>query len=180
MLPIIGLALQYAPDLIGLFVGQKAADATDKVIAVAKEIFGTDEPKDIAAQIAADESKARIFAERLKAETDALRIAAEDTASAREQTIKLVDLGSSMAWGAPVVSVLVTLAFIGDLAALFIAKVNLNEMTGQVLLLLTGTLSAAFTQVVNYWLGSSAGSASKDVSIRQALATPAAPVKKAK
>lgn len=178
MLPIIGLVLQYAPDLIGLFVGQKAGDAADKVIKIAKEVLGTDDVAEAQAKIAADASLANQFIEKVRAETEQFKAALADTADARQQTIQLVQAESPMAWGAAIVSVLVTLAFIANIGVLFVVKVNFTEITGQVLLLLTGTLSAAFTQVINYWLGSSAGSAAKDLAIRQAM-TPA-PVKKGK
>jgi hypothetical protein len=138
MLPIIALALQYAPSLIGLLADE------------------------IQAQIAGDKSKADQFIAKLQSVTDQFKISVEDTQDARHQTIQLAASGSAMAWGAVVVSVLVTLAFTADLAVLCFVKMKFDDITGQVFILLTGTLSAAFTQVVSYWLGSSAGSANKD------------------
>ena len=59
--------------------------------------------------------------------------------------------------GSVVISTLVTLGFIGILALWIVAKVSTQQ--SEILSMLVGSLAAAFGQVVNYWLGSSAGSA---------------------
>lgn len=63
--------------------------------------------------------------------------------------------------------VLICFMFIAAIVALFI----LEPPTGarEPLLLLIGSLSAAFGAVVTFWFGSSSGSAGKDSTIKQAL-----------
>jgi hypothetical protein len=77
------------------------------------------------------------------------------------------EISRVMGVAAPLVSVVVTIGFIGILALWMFHAPNPND---QVLSLLVGTLAAAFTQVVNYWLGSSIGSASKDTTISRIAA----------
>lgn len=96
-----------------------------------------------------------------------------DVQDARQQTIKLTEAGSSIAWGAPVISVMIVIGFLGLVTALLFKSVPDNQVT----LILFGGLSAAFSQVVSYWLGSSAGSARAGDTIRaiaQSAATPSA------
>jgi hypothetical protein len=90
------------------------------------------------------------------------RIAAEDRAGARAQTMALASTGSPIAWGAPVISTLVVAGFLAMVAALLFRTIPDTAVTN----ILLGTLAAAFVQVVNYWLGSSAGSKAKDITIR--------------
>jgi len=76
---------------------------------------------------------------------------------------------------APLVSVVITVGFVGLLILWLFHPPSPND---QVLALLVGTLAASFTQVVNYWLGSSIGSAAKDNTIsRIAVETPAVAAK---
>jgi hypothetical protein len=90
------------------------------------------------------------------------RIAAEDRAGARAQTMALATAGSPIAWGAPVISTLVVAVFLAMVAALLFRTIPDTAVRN----ILLGTLAAAFVQVVNYWLGSSAGSEAKDTTIR--------------
>lgn len=96
-----------------------------------------------------------------------------DVQDARATTVKLVEQGSAIAWGAPAVSVLIVVGFLGLVAALLFKQVP----DSQVSLVLFGTLSTAFGSVVSYWLGSSAGSARAGETIRniaQNASTPTA------
>lgn len=94
------------------------------------------------------------------AKVDAAREAAgiEDTKSARQQTVDLAQAGSSIAWGAPVVSTLIVAGFFFCIYRLFIVPADLPTNAFQLLNVMFGGLSIAFGQVCNYWLGSSAGS----------------------
>ena len=95
----------------------------------------------------------------------------EDTQDARAQTVKLAETGSSIQWGAPVISVIVTFGFIGILVMLVARPLGLGPVQVTVLNVLLGYLGAGFQQTVNYWLGSSAGSATKDVALKQIAAS---------
>lgn len=60
-----------------------------------------------------------------------------------------------------VVSIIVTVGFVACVFVLMAAKVELSGGAEKAFLILTGSLSTSFGLVVNYWLGSSAGSAAK-------------------
>lgn len=64
------------------------------------------------------------------------------------------------AWGAPVVSVVVLVTF-GTVVSLTLLRA-IPAGSETVLNVLLGTLAAMATNVVGYWVGSSAGSARKD------------------
>ena len=130
------------------------------------------------AQIAAQrEIEANRAAEAQRAaEIAQIEAAIADTDSARRQTIALAASGSNIAWGAPVVSALVLLTF-GVVMALAFTR-SLPDGSQTILNVLLGSLAAMATSVVSYWVGSSAGSARKDGTIReqsQALAVSVPP-----
>lgn len=64
-------------------------------------------------------------------------------------------------FGAFVISVVITIAFIGVLSYAMIYGIKDN----QTLSILTGTLVSSFTAVVQYWIGSSRSSQAKDATI---------------
>lgn len=87
-----------------------------------------------------------------------------------ERLAKVGEVGKVVGVAAPMVSVVITCGFVALLILWLFHPPSPND---QVLALLVGTLAASFTQVVNYWLGSSIGSASKDNTIsRIAVDTP--------
>ncbi len=76
------------------------------------------------------------------------------------------NLGSPTAayrWVIPIISGIILLGFFTLLGLLLRGNANWNNIGDikSVLFTLLGALGAAFTQVVNYWLGSSKGSADK-------------------
>ena len=158
MPPIIGLLLQYAPDLIGLFAGDKTGVAAGKVADAAKVIFGTDDPKAAQAQIEADPKLAEVFVEQARTALEVFRLEIQDIQDARAQTLALSQSGSVMAWGAAIVSVLVTIMFGGALYLVLAGSLTLDERAATIANILLGVLGAAQMQVINYWLGSSSGS----------------------
>ena len=106
-------------------------------------------------KIAADQEAARDIA--LQNRLDA---ALADVADARKQTIGLASMGSGIAWAAPAVSVIVLLAFgILSCVVLFHQVPDGSQSLANVLL---GALASMAGAVVQYWVGSSAGSARKD------------------
>jgi hypothetical protein len=158
MPPIIGLLLQYAPELIGLFAGEKTSTAAGKVADAARVVFGTDDPEKVQGQIYMNPALAQAFVEQAKIQLEEARLAVEDVQSARRHTIELAQQGSAIAWGAPVVSVIVVLGFFAVMSLLFVVKVDLPPQQANLLNVLFGALIPAFGTVVQYWLGSSAGS----------------------
>lgn len=90
-----------------------------------------------------------------------------DTAGARDQTAKLASLGSKIAYGAPVVSVVVLVTFGVVMAIAFTRALPDGSQT--ILTMLLGSLAAMATSVVSYWVGSSAGSQRKDASLADSV-----------
>ena len=105
-------------------------------------------------RIAADQEAAKDAA--LQARLDGMDA---DRANARAQLIALVGAGSRIAWAAPVVSVVVIVAF-----AVVVTLVLFRPMPAgseAIMAGLVGTMGSLATVVVGYWVGSSAGSAEK-------------------
>lgn len=168
-----GVALDLAPELgRWLFGSSETATATAAAVQGAvKAVTGTEQPEEQVAALSDPEiaselrlKLAAIAAERAaaaeKAAQDQLVAQFADIANARATSVQLVQAGSAMAWGAPVVSVVVLVTF-GSVVALTLLR-SLPPNAEPVLNVLLGTLGAMATSVVTYWVGSSAGSARKD------------------
>lgn len=166
-----GVVVGLAPEVGRWLFGPDAAPVVAAVRNAVGAVTGSDDP---AAQAAALEDPAtastlRVELARIAAEREAavaeerqaeLMAHIADVANARAATVQLAQAGSGIAWGAPVVSVVVLVTFAGVvLMALTRAMPPTSE---PVLNVLMGTLGAMATSVVGYWVGSSAGSARKD------------------
>ena len=92
---------------------------------------------------------------------DLEQIAAEDRASAREMQMSTRD------WIPRVLAICVTLGFFGILG--YIIKYGLPPSGSEALLMMLGALGTAWTGVMSFYFGSSAGSQKKDETIHQAL-----------
>jgi hypothetical protein len=172
MLPLIPLALTLAPELAKWLFGEKAAATTDAVASAVRAVTGTTDPDAVKAVLARDPAVsenlrvelARIAAAaeeaRHSADLDTLKARLADVADARQQTQGLARLGSGVAWGAPVVSVVVLATFGTVMAAAMTRALPAGSET--MVNLLLGTLAAMASSVVAYWVGSSAGSAAKN------------------
>jgi hypothetical protein len=115
----------------------------------------TGDPEIIKAKLAQAESA-------MRAEVDKYKAQLADIQDAREQTTQLATVGSGIAWGAPVISVVIVCGFFAVMSLLFIIRIDFTASTVTLLNVLFGALIPAFGQVCNYWLGSSAGSQNKD------------------
>lgn len=169
----MGMALGGLVGLARSLTSQPHAEAEAPALALAaQDITGVADPAQAAALIAADpvaseQFKLRALEVRAKAQADrdahflaALQTDAADRAGARAQTLALAQAGSPIAWGAPVVGVLVLAAFGAAMVLALLRAIPQGSET--VINVLLGTLAAMATQVVNYYLGSSVGSARKD------------------
>ena len=158
LLPLLG---RLAPDLLGLaFGGGSAGGAVAvaaRVEAAVRDIFGTADPAAIDAQATADPSKAEALKARLDADAEALKAELADVADARAATLDLARAASPLAWGSPVVSAIVVAAF-AVVSVVVFAEYGIDSAVGQ---LIAGALIAKFGTVVDYWLGSSKGSADR-------------------
>ena len=154
---LIGLATALVPHVFG-------ADAKPALRAAAEVVTGQAAEADQVAAIAGDPALAEQFrvqalqiaADRERAWQDSLMA---DRADARATTVDLAGKGSAIAWGAPVVSVVVMLSF-GVLAGVVLFH-QVPEGSQALANVLLGALAGMATTVVSFWMGSSAGSAAK-------------------
>ena len=166
-----GVVLTMAPEIGQWLFGPDSAPAVSAVQAAVGAVTGSSNPErqvvalgdpDKAAALRVE--LARIAAEQataaLAATQAALVARLADVAGARATAVELAQVGSGIAWGAPVVSIVVLLTF-GRAVAMTLLRA-MPAGAEAVLNVLLGTLGAMATSVVSYWVGSSAGSARKD------------------
>lgn len=186
VLPLIlgaaSLALEYGPTLAHHLFGEKGGEVATAASDIIRAATGTDDEAAQRQVLGSDPDKAaqvrvqlaQLAAGREKAWLDAelARMQAEyaDTANARGQTMALVQAGSAVAWGAPIVSALVIAGFVALSILVMFRTVPEGSMS-----LALGLLEAAkilAVTVVGYWCGSSSGSAEKTRLLAQAPAIP--------
>lgn len=175
-IPIVGplIVASGGVDLIGKMVAKQfGVDATPEAV---DQAIRSAPPEVAQAKLAAAEAEAseavakwQALAEIAATETEAFKAGVADNEAARQQTLALAQSGSAIAWGAPLLSVLVVLSFGVILAIWLIHPPQVDSASLSVLNILLGTQAAAFMQTVNYWLGSSASSRQKDNAISSAL-----------
>jgi hypothetical protein len=164
LIPIIGSVL---PTLTSALNSPLAGSILVKAGDVAQRVFGTTSAEQIQAQIELDKTKLERFKAELNAETQAEQSYYVDIQSARQQTVELSKIGSSMAWGAPIMTALVTLGFFVSLGLFVGQELRLPEFQRGIIATLIGYLGAGFQQSLNYWLGSSRTSKDKDAVLAQ-------------
>jgi hypothetical protein len=182
MLALIPALLQAAPFLANLIFGDKTGDVVAKAAGIAGQVLGVDgaspdavtaalakaDPKALAelqtklAQFAHEETMAKLAAEQAdrQREHDEMLARIEDVSSARAQTTDLAKLGSAIAWGAPLVSVVVLATFFWVLEIVLSQKIPQGQEN--LVYIMLGALTTMATGVVGYWVGSTAGSSHKN------------------
>ena len=165
------LALDLAPELARWLFGPGSVPVVAAVEGAVSAVTGSAD-HDVQAARVADPAVAgalRVQLAQIAAQAAAARDAAQvsalaavlaDVSGARAQTLALAQGGSALAWGAPVVSLVVLVTF-GAVVSLVLFR-TVPPGSEAVLNVLLGTLGAMATSVVGYWVGSSVGSARKD------------------
>lgn len=160
---MLNLILTVLPALGGLLGAGKGGDLIAAGAKVAQEVFGTTDERTIADRLASDPALAEQFKAKLAAETATLQAQIADIQDARATTVKLAESGSAIAWGPVIISVLVVIGFLGMAILLMFRQVPDSQLA----IVVFTTLSTGFGMVLQYWLGSSAGSKSSGDAIRQ-------------
>ena len=193
MLPLIGLATSFFPELIKLLAGDTAGTIAGTVSKAVTDVTGAsdadtarrklaDDPQIAAAlqqrlaEISLEATKARYAeaAQSRRDEIDALKASIDNTAGARGMTEALTTNHSSIAFTAPAVSMLVSFGFFLILFVLiFHGLPDMDQNTTGIVNLTIGVLGTAFATVVNFWLGSSSSSRAKDAAALQMQSTAA-------
>jgi len=179
-----GLVLDLAPEIGKSLFGDKGGQTAAAVARAVESAAGTSDAAAATQKLQADPAAALVL--RLKlAQIAAARQTEEDearnaqlaahianTSDARSQTVKLAQLGSSLAWGAPVISLIVVIAFFTVLMVIALHGIPAGAET--ILNVMLGFLGSAFGAVVGYWVGSSSGSAQKTEVLGNLAAQPKA------
>lgn len=164
---MLNIILSALPVLGSLIPKGKTADIVAAGTKVAQEVFGTTDEKEIVSQLESNPALAEQFKAKLAAETAALQATLADTQDARATQVALAQIGHASAWGSPVMAMTVTVGFLAILSIFVLRPLQLDTIQITVVNVLIGYLGAGFQQAVNYYLGSSAGSAAKDAAIKQ-------------
>jgi hypothetical protein len=140
--------------------GTSDADAAQKVLGQDPEAVSQLRLQ-IMAIVAQQQAEADRAAEAQRAaDLAAFQAAAADRAGARSQTTMLAQLHSGLAWAPAMLSGIILVVF-GVLIFVVLTKSTLSTDSLPLANVLLGTVAAMATQVANYWLGSSSGSATK-------------------
>jgi hypothetical protein len=162
LIGLIPLVIKAIPTLASLFGTPLSGNVLDKAGQVAKEVFGTTDPNEINLKIEQEKDKLEEFRIKLDAATKEEQAYFADVQSARAQTMALAQVQSPIAYGAPIMSGVVTVGFIVVLTLFVSYALQLDAYQQSVVTILIGYLGAAFQQAVNYWLGSTRQSREKD------------------
>jgi hypothetical protein len=162
LLALVPLVLQVLPKLAPIFGTPLSGGILDKAGQVAKEVFGTIDAAQIQLQLEQDKNKLEVFKTQLDAATREGQAYFADVQSARAQTMALAQVQSPIAYGAPVMSAVVTVGFTVVLSLFVSFAVTMDAYQQSVVTILIGYLGAAFQQAVNYWLGTTRQSREKD------------------
>ena len=151
----LGLA-QLAPIVAGWLGGDRAAEKVESVIDAAKKVTGTLTGEAALAKLQADAELVKAFEAEV---TERMKLDMQDRTSARALTASLAQTGHKAAWSAPIISLVVSAGFFAMLYVVIMEPIP--EGSRETATILLGTLAAGFTQVLNFWLGSSVGSMRK-------------------
>ena len=169
ILPLISLAIQFAPSLLGILAGDTAGKAAGRIIETVKDVLGTGDPTEAQAKIEADPALGEALSARLNAEVETLRIEMADVANARALGLGLVEAHHWTANMPAVVVLIIIVVHTAMNAAIFLIPGDITDRMFQLLTAAYGTSSTAFGIAIAYYLGSSRSSATKDAQIGQAL-----------
>lgn len=151
----LGVA-KLAPMVAGWIGGDDAEEKAVKVLDVAKKVTGYNNEASAIERINRDPEMLEKFNEQM---TKEMEIHAKDRQSARRMQSSLAKSKHASAYAPSIISLIVTVGFFGMLYVVF--NKTLPEGSEQIANILLGVLGAGFTQVLNFWLGSSKSSQDK-------------------
>lgn len=155
--------------ILGTLIGGPVGTIAGAAIGALAEAFGTQATAEAVKEAVDTRPDAQAIVRQVEAlQAPALNADFEaimrDRQAARDQTMALVEKGSPMAYGAAVVSVIVVSGFVG--LSFLAMKPEAAGVRSDVVLYLLGAWQSLATAVVGYWIGSSAGSATKDAALK--------------
>ena len=171
------LASAAAPILGGALGGPAGALLAPMIVSTAASALGVQPtPEAVSAAITANPANASVVLAPIDAAhgpavKTVVQSYLDDVANARSTEVSYVQAGSGVSWGAPIVSTIVVLGFVGVLLMLFFLHADLPDRVFQLLNIVIGVFAGSFTQTCNFWLGSSQGSADKSAQIGSLMNT---------
>ena len=139
--PLVAIATALVPELARLIAGDRAGVAATHVAEAVRNVTGTDDPGEAQRQIEANPATASDLKIRLaeialeqgrlqweaadaarQAELDTLKNRLADTQNARGTLLELARTGNITVWGAPLVSTVVSVGFLGVTLTLMLTK----------------------------------------------------------
>lgn len=146
----------------GLMGGPAAAVLGPAIGAALAEALGVPSTPEAVREAIANQPEAASIVRQVEAlragEFIDLEARLKDTQDARAMAVHLAQGGSAIAWAPVFISSLIVGGFLFMTGALLFKTIPANEVS----LVLFGQLGTAFGAVVQYWLGSSQGSRTKD------------------
>lgn len=167
MAPLVAVALGVAPIIAEALFGRRGGVVAEAAGDIVRAVTGTDDPDQARLTISTDPTKREELQMRLAelagkereaeraAQAEELRALIADVADARAMSLALADKKHPLSWGAAVVSgiVLALFSFIVVVEGLRIGEIP--DPTRRL-------VEYALIAVLGYWVGSSAGSATKE------------------
>jgi hypothetical protein len=163
----VGKAVAKVAPILGGVIGGPVGAIAGAAGALVGSFLGVDaDPESIAKALADPETLVKLKQlesdERqrlLEWQSTQLNAELENVKSAREREVALAQAGHGASWATSIVSCIVTIGFF---VMLYLVISGGKAELGDAGLMLLGTLATGFGAVINYYLGSSLGSASKD------------------
>ncbi|TPG58179.1 hypothetical protein EAH89_09490 [Roseomonas nepalensis] len=172
-LPLITVAASHFPGILGPVTGDRTGAVAAAVAEAVREVAGAADAAGARAALAADAERAARLRDRLAGLAAGLAAPPPSgwgrggEAPALSEGVAGPAGGGGLAWGPALVSSLVVLGFFGVLGLLVTLGArpegaSFDPQVASVINITVGTLGAAFAAVVNFWIGSSQSSRSKD------------------
>lgn len=174
MIPVVAALLQNGLSLLGnavLAKGQKWVEEKTGV-KLSPEMTPEQVTALKQAEMQHEEELLRLRLEDNKLGIAALELGLKDTADARDREVKIATAPDAPLLNkviTPVLALAVILLTFGLFAVVMFDATPVESSRKDVLIYVLGVLSAVSTQVASYYFGSSAGSATKNETIRDAL-----------
>lgn len=155
----LGLA-QFAPMIAGWIAGPKAQDNAQKVIDIAQRVMPGTPQDQLAEAFRLNPDKAIEF-QKAAAEqhSEIMKAVLADIQNARGTMEKLAGMGSGLAWGAAIVSLLI--AIVVGVTVYLVFTSTIPKGQGDLAYLIVGSVIGMANSVVSFWLGSSMSSVNK-------------------
>lgn len=147
--------------LIRMLAGDKAESVADKVIAAAKQVFGTDDPKQIELAIQQDKSKAELALKQMDKDLEEYRLQIDDTKNVRARDIDVRRISGGTNARANVMLIGAFVCLCGVLAGTMVYRASIPDGVLAILNTACGSLLTLLGQAFNFEFGSSRSSSEK-------------------